>query len=373
MIGSIAYCTNVLPGADLDSALRELTTRFARVRAALGSSEPLPLGLWLSARAAGEIADADAARRVRDRLAAAGLAVVGLNGFPFGDFHEARVKHAVYRPDWTRPERLAFTLHLARTLVELLPEGARSASISTLPLGWRSAFTNEGCGSGIGLAASLLERAADALADIEASRGVRITLDLEPEPGCALDRSGHLVELFERCLRGDRRRRHLGVCHDICHAAVMFEDQEAALAAYRRAGIRVGKVQISSALECDGTAEAIAELARFDEPRYLHQTCVREVDGATRLFEDLPAAMPHVAGRVSRTHFHVPIHLDRIGSLRTTRGEIGRCLAALSTDDPPALEIETYAWSVLPEALRPAELADGIAAEWRSLAREPLR
>jgi sugar phosphate isomerase/epimerase len=340
------------------------------VREALATRDPLPLGLWLSARAAGEIADADDARRVRDRLAAAGLVVVGLNGFPFGDFHQARVKHAVYRPDWTKPERLAFTLHLARTLVELLPEGTRCASISTLPLGWRTNFSTEGCGAGVGLAASLLERAADGLADIEASRGVRLTLDLEPEPGCVLDRSEHVVELFDRCLRGERRRRHLGVCHDICHAAVMFEPQEQALAAYRSAGIRVGKVQISSAPECDGSVEAVAQLARFGEPRYLHQTCVRERNGATRFFEDLPDALPHAASGVARTHFHVPIHLDRIGALGTTRAEIGRCLAALASDDPPALEIETYAWSVLPDELRPAELAEGIAAEWLSISGE---
>jgi xylose isomerase len=57
-----------------------------------------------------------------------------------------------------------------------------------VPIGWRPDFSNEGCGASVGLAASQLEWMAGKLAELEESTGVRITLDLEPEPGCMLDR-----------------------------------------------------------------------------------------------------------------------------------------------------------------------------------------
>jgi predicted regulator of amino acid metabolism with ACT domain len=56
----------------------------------------------------------------------------------------------------------------------------------------------------------------------------------------------------------------------------MFEDQREVLRRYAEAGIRVNKVQISSALDVDvrtiGVAAAIEHLRAFAEPRYLHQT-----------------------------------------------------------------------------------------------------
>ncbi len=390
---AIAYCTNVHAGADVAETLRQLETHALRVRELVSPGEPLPIGLWLSALAAGELDSPARVAELRERLDRLGLAVVTLNGFPFIDFHGHAIKHAVYEPHWARPERLAYTVRLANILVDLLPPGTRHASISTVPIGWRPTFTNEGCAASVGIAASQLEAMAAHCARIERERGVRLHVDLEPEPGCLLDRSSDAVELFAQCFPGSElARRHLGICHDICHAAVMFEPQRTALAAYRDAGIRVGKVQVSSAIEADGSRESLTMLRRFDEPKYLHQTCIRPEalrSGSLgsparediRFFEDLGSALGVPPRGVARTHFHVPIHLatlgDELAPLVTTQREIGACMDALREfglldgDDAPTLEIETYAWTVLPEPLRPTTLAEGIAREIRWL-REAL-
>lgn len=347
----------------------------ARVRELVAPSERLGIGLWLSARAAAELPTRDDARRLRDRLDSLGLVVTTLNGFPYGDFHRERVKHAVYEPHWAQRERVVYTMRLAEILSDLVPPGTAHASISTLPIGWRSTFLGDGCGGNVGLAIAHLEAVAHHLARIEAERGIRITVDLEPEPGCLLDRARHVVDLFDQALRGDVARRHLGVCHDICHAAVMFEAQHDVVATYRDAGIQVNKVQVSSAIACDGSDAAVAQLAEFAEPRYLHQTCVRDERGDVRFFEDLPAALAARPRGTWRTHFHVPIHVESIGALTTTRSDIDRLLETLGADRP-ILEVETYAWSVLPRELRPGQLAEGIAAElsWlRSTLEEPRR
>ncbi len=368
---NIGYCTNVHAGATLDQTRENLRTHAVAVRDAMGRDGPLGIGLWLSAGAVREIVATDGATAFADWLGEAGLDVFTINGFPYGDFHKPVVKHDVYRPDWSTPQRLAYTLDLARILAAVRDDG--EGGISTLPLGWGPWLTDDG----VTAAAANLRRAALALADIEQATGVLVHLDLEPEPGCTLQRATDVVRLFDRYLLtgtdDDLIRRHLRVCHDICHAAVMFEDQAAMLAAYDAVGVQVGKVQVSSAVRAqfdDADGDVVrAALGRFREERYLHQTMVRTAQSAEPVFyEDLPDALAVAtpAGEW-RVHFHVPIFLDRLGPLWTTAHEIDTWL--LLVRDRPEIchfEVETYAWDVMP-AEHKRTLAEDIAAELRWL------
>jgi sugar phosphate isomerase/epimerase len=389
----LTYCTNVHAGRNLAETEANLDRFAPRVRELTAPETepdaPIGLGLWLSASSARELRADGGAAGLRDRLLAKGLHVVTFNGFPYGDFHADVVKHAVYEPHWADPKRLAYTIDLANLLVDLLPDGVTEASISTLPIGWRTSFTNEGCGCSVGMAAAQLVEAAKALRALEDRTGVCIHLDLEPEPGCVLDVSQDVVDLFEQAFRpsdGVDHRRYLRVCHDVCHAAVMFEPQTAALRTYREHEIGVGKIQVSSAIEVDFDAiDDEEERARtldayrgFVEPRYLHQTMIRtgvEPHFDAEFFEDLPIAIANRAEHqvptgIWRTHFHVPIFTQGMNGWSSTQTEIERCLAALPKDLPlPMLEVETYAWDVLPNCLYAGDegLAAGIAEELRWL------
>jgi hypothetical protein len=367
-----AYCTNVLAGRTLDETRRNVVGTMGAVRSRVAPGGTLPIGLWLSARAAQELAaEADGARRLRDELAGAGLAVATLNGFPYHDFHQPTVKHQVYEPHWADVRRLIHTTMLADLLVDLLPPGVRRASVSTLPLGWRERFSLEGCGASVGLAGAMLEQLAAHLARLEDRTGTRVTVDLEPEPGCMLDRAADVAGFFGHALRsragGPDVRRYVGVCHDTCHSAVMFEGQREALRAYRDAGIGVHKVQVSSAIEADGSPDSLLVLSTFAEPRWLHQTCVRRGDGSVGFWEDLPFALASGTQGTWRTHFHVPVFAPRLGALATTQSAILECfgeLASWPADERPQLEVETYAWDALPDGARDGEaLASGIARE----------
>ena len=71
-----------------------------------------------------------------------------------------------------------------------------------------------------------------------------------------------------------------------------------------------------------------------------------------------------------RTHFHVPIFTQGMNAWSSTRSEIERCLASFPGDRPlPTIEVETYAWDVLPNCLYAGDegLASGIAEELRWL------
>lgn len=372
----IGYCTNVHAGADLEQVKANLERYACAVKRMVRPDAPLGVGLWLSAAAARRIIEANTVAAFADWLGERGLAPMTFNGFPYGDFHQESVKYDVYAPNWCDPRRLEYTRELARILAGLIPAGAE-AGISTLPIGWKPEVASQVAQR---CAAENLIAMATELETLESETGRHLHVDLEPEPGCLLETSSDVVHFFETHLDGrhdaDMLRRRLRVCHDICHAAVMFEEQSDALAAYAKAGVAVGKVQVSSALAVDFTAMndaqvsvAVAPLRDFAEDRYLHQTTVRAMPGGpVEFFDDLCLALDACAGCPNgewRVHFHVPIDLDRFGALKTTSNQIKKLLEAPIASGISAFEIETYAWDVLPPALRTHDLAAGIAREWR--------
>jgi len=347
-------------------------THATAVKALVSPAAPMGVGLWLSVDAVTELVDGKRIDELRDLLAEHGLLAYTFNGFPYGDFHETVVKHRVYEPDWTDPARLAYTCNLAAILTTLLAPGDEG-SVSTLPIGWPSGTRDA---DRMRTAGAALRELAQHLETLEETTGRLVHVDLEPEPGCLLEFGADVEAFFGRWFPsgadGDRARRYLRVCHDVCHAAVMFEEQEAVLRAYAMAGIRVGKVQLSNAVAVDletfatdhGRAAALEALSAFGEDRYLHQTTVN-LDGELTCFEDLPAALAAGPRRGHwRVHYHVPVFLDGFGPLDTTQKQLAECIALAPTlSDVRHYEVETYAWGVLPPELRAADLASGIARE----------
>jgi hypothetical protein len=65
-----------------------------------------------------------------------------------------------------------------------------------------------------------------------------------------------------------------------------------------------------------------------------------------------------------RIHFHVPIFLERLGELETTRAATAAALAvhranALSRH----VEIETYTWDVLPDEFKTGDIVEYVSRE----------
>tara|TARA_R110002096_G_scaffold418953_3_gene623323 strand:- start:118 stop:1269 length:1152 start_codon:yes stop_codon:yes gene_type:complete len=376
----LTYCSNVHPAPDLASqlaALRDHTAPIAQM--ARERDRAFGLGGWWPWTLVEELSEnATALAQLRDAMAAIDVPLWTLNAFPFGDFHELVVKTKVYMPDWGEQERLLYTRRCAEVGATFLKQGD-VLPISTLPLGYR------GRGAApvdFELMAGNLARAAGFFASVEEKTGVRCVLALEPEPNCLLETVKQTAAfLDERLFHGacsmlpeTTLRRHLGVCVDLCHLAVLDEDPLNALADLRKRDIEVPKIQVSSCLEVR-RPEGIEELLTFAEPRYLHQTAA--ANGARSIDLDGVAIRQYEfehAGRV-RTHFHVPLYWDADGQLGSTQKEVRRVLEALAagSDPVPLLEVETYTWSVLGDKFGDAPLAermqrelDWVAAFWKS-------
>lgn len=372
----IGYCTNVHAGVDLAQTRANLERHALGVKQKFSPDAPMGVGLWLAAPAAAQLLEGSELQVFRDWLTEIGLTPFTFNGFPFGDFHRDVVKHDVYLPTWYERERFDYTLNLIEIQHALLPDGMEG-SISTLPIAWGNPAPTD---DQLGEAATNLRAVSDRLWQLEQETGRLIHVCLEPEPGCVLQVSADVVRLFQDHLLPsgdeDRIRRYLRVCHDVCHAVVMFEEQADVLRAYESAGIAVGKVQVSSAIVVpfekispSDRAAAMQQLSKFAEDRYLHQTCTRARDDEATFWEDLPTAIDAVEDAAAltdewRIHFHVPIYLERFGLLETSQSQVTDCLrAAAATPGLTHFEVETYAWGVLPQSLQQHELADGIAQE----------
>lgn len=370
----LGYCSNVHPAEVLDDVICLFGTVLADVRAAR-ALERMASGLWLSAAAVGALESKGARANFRARLADAGIELRTLNAFPYGDFHSRAIKEGVFVPDWADERRLQYTLAAAEVLAECLPPDAPEGTISTVPLGLRATWAAEKENRATG---QLLEAARE-LDRLAARTGRLIRVCLEPEPGATLERADQTAAFFDGwllpaadALRVPREivRRHLGVCFDVCHQSVLFENPADALARLLDAGVGVGKIQLSCALEAPD-AQSKTALAAYAEPRYLHQVRVRDddhLDGVPDLDQALgDGALPR--DRPWRVHFHVPVHRDRYpGGLTGTRADVLGVLDFLAARRTfaPHLEVETYTWLVLPEGERPsndAELVGAIAAE----------
>jgi sugar phosphate isomerase/epimerase len=302
------------------------------------------------------------------------------------------VKEAVYRPDWSDPRRVEYTLQAARAAGRLAPAGA------TVPISTLAGAAKSACGPAAQVAiCHHLGRVAAGLARLEQEMGREIVLALEPEPFTQLETVAETVEFFQSQVWARRSaaqaghaaaggdtaqaesqlRRHLGVCYDTCHQAVEFEDGKAAIARLDGAGVRIAKVQLSSALRTDAAAErpaTLAALERFHEPRWLHQSFLRSPDGSIQGHLDLDAGIAALAAAPSgaelRVHYHVPIDRTEIGVLATTRSELAAVAsAARALSVAPVFEVETYTFPSLPAGAEPRRLSDALIAELREARR----
>jgi sugar phosphate isomerase/epimerase len=387
----LTYCSNIHPGESWASVRENFDRYVLPVRDDLAPGQPFGVGLRLSAEAAGELAQEDRLGEFSDFLTAHGLYVFTLNGFPYGPFHGQPVKEEVYLPNWMQAERLHYTDRLATLLESLLPEGVEG-TISTVPGAFAPLVRGTADAEQM---ATQMARHVVHLHRIYERSGKRIALALEPEPCCYLETVAETVRFFEERLFGRGAvavvreelgtsemtaeallREHLTVCFDACHMAVEFEEPAEALDAFARAGIQIGKFQISAGLRVEFTGDPHEDarlrerLEEFADPVYLHQVVERGRGGALRRYLDLPEALRASADdptrREWRIHFHVPLFREQLGPFQSTQFYLRELIGLLRGKSAGAhWEVETYTWDVLPPEFRGEGVVTAVARELR--------
>lgn len=374
----LSYCSNIHAGETWDATFQNLKIYIPEVKKRLAHKGAFGIGLRLSHEAALVLERPDRLQEFQDWLKKSNAYIYTLNCFPYGGFHRTKVKEQVHAPDWTTEARRDYTIRCFRILAQLLPEGMEGG-ISTSPLSYRHWFsTDVEKEAAFAQATTHLIDVVEELVRLRRETGKLLHLDIEPEPDGLLENSEELISYFKNWLlskgKGVLSKRlgivekeasalildHLQVCYDVCHFAIGYEKPKNTFLKFKKAGIGIGKIQLSAALKLlipDSTNERFSigkRLEEFADTTYLHQVVARTQGGGLLSYPDLPQAITQLNATEDlewRVHFHVPIFLENYGTFQSTREDIVEVLKLVKADPSITqhLEVETYTWEVLPE------------------------
>ncbi|MBV8255937.1 MAG: metabolite traffic protein EboE [Chitinophaga sp.] len=389
--GQLSYCSNIHPGESWTDHFQQLQLHVPVIKQQVSPHQPFGIGLRLANTASLELAKEEPLTAFRQWLQENDCYVFTMNGFPYGSFHDTVVKDQVHAPDWTSPDRVAYTIRLFRILAALLPEGMEG-SISTSPLSykyWCNRCEEEK--NSVTESATLnILLIVEQLVKIHRGGGPLMHLDIEPEPDGLLENSAEYIDWFRHTLmpagipflqdkfRVDEAtavawlKNHIRLCYDVCHFALVYENPTDVLRQMEAYGLKTGKIQISAALksamptDTDKRKIVLDAFRQFEEPVYLHQVIAQTASGSLIHYPDLPQALADGYNQEVnqwRSHFHVPVFLDRYEVLESTQSDILDVLQ-LQRQQPfaPHLEVETYTWDVLPSGLK-QEIAASVSRE----------
>jgi hypothetical protein len=371
--GHLSYCSNIHPGEDWKEHFAVLQSSIPQIKADVCPDAPMGIGLRLANQASIDLSNNQNFESFKNWLTANDCYVFTMNGFPFGNFHHSVVKDKVHAPDWTTCERRDYTIRMFNLLANLLPENLTEGGISTSPLSYRFWWsTEDSLKQATAKATKNMISVVEALIDLKERSGKTLHLDIEPEPDGILENSDEFIKWYNNYLLplGIEHlqakgltvteatiaiKTHIQLCYDVCHFAVGYEAPKDVLAKLNAEQLKVGKIQISSALKVDFNANAKEKLkviAQYNEPIYLHQVVAQKKDGSFAKFPDLSEAITGFDDTIEtwRVHFHVPLFLEQYGLLGSTQSDIVDTIN-LHKETPftQHLEIETYTWGVLPK------------------------
>jgi sugar phosphate isomerase/epimerase len=352
----ITYCTNIHPGESWDEIFSNLNSYALKIKKTVCPEDSFPIGLRLSNLASLEL-DYNTSAQFLDWCMENDCYVPTINGFPYGSFHSTEIKEKVYIPDWRSTERIDYTIRLAGLLDAWLPSGI-TGSISTVPIGFKKHIVDKDYNQIKQNLVTVLEH----FARIKQKSGKEILLSLETEPGCVLETTADVITFFEHMKFPEELRECIGVCFDCCHHAVEFENPAESLTLLSEAGIKIGKVQVSSALSMKNFDSK--SLKKFSEPCYLHQVVIRREDGSLIRYNDIQEVLDNhqkSAEEELRIHFHIPVFIESVNGYETTRSFIENIIPLVQRN--LLLEVETYTWYILPPELQMDSVTDSIIRE----------
>jgi len=369
------YCTNIHDGENWETTFNNLKAHIPVVKKEVATDVSFGIGLRLSNKASEELQNENNLLHFKQWLDTNNLYVFTMNGFPYGNFHNEIVKDLVHAPDWTTTKRVIYTKRLFNQLAYLLPE-EQEGGISSSPISYKHWHNTENAKEKVlktgakNLATIVLH-----LSEIEKETGKYLHLDIEPEPDGMIENTSEFLSFYNDYLLPiacksiqeatgiDSEKaqaliyRHITICYDVCHFSLAFEAPKDTFARLKKHHIKVGKIQISSALKIifdTKNNEAIWEsLSTFNESTYLHQV-TEKINDDVIVYNDLPLVLAKKKNHSElRAHFHVPIFLETFRNLQSTQDQIIEVMEYIKKEAiSNHIEVETYTWNVLPDELK---------------------
>lgn len=378
--GHLSYCTNIHAGESWSEHFESLQKYIPAIKQKVSPDKPFGIGLRLSNVASLDLYKEENLVSFKAWLSQNNCYVFTMNGFPYGSFHQTKVKEHVHTPDWTTIDRVDYTIRLALILSALLPDGMEGG-ISTSPLSYKHWHKEANkLSSACENATMNVLQVAEQLIKINQASGKLIHIDIEPEPDGLLETGTEFIDWYLQyllplgipfiqqkfnCSKEEAEsliKDHVQLCYDVCHFAVGYEDHTSIINTLKHENIKTGKIQISAAIKAKLPPVAqernhiIEAFNNFNESTYLHQVIALQNTGVLLRYPDLPEALNddyNLTVTEWRAHFHVPVFINDFGALQSTQQDI-KDVIAIHRRQPftTHLEIETYTWEVLPDELK---------------------
>jgi len=286
--------------------------------------------------------------------------ISSINGFVYRDFHEKNIKEKIYHPDWSFNERILYTIDLINIL-HGLKKKIKSLSISTVPISYSFWVKKK-------YKCYLLYKSSKNILKVMPILlyTKNIHLDIEPEPDCTLYNVETFITFFNKWLipiaknktifKTSDVRFYIRICYDICHFSVMFVNHVNAALSLNKNKIKIGKIQVSSALELVVPKDKFSKknllknLLFIRKSSFLHQ--VTEKDGTKFItYSDIKYSIKKFVNKTNnilRIHCHTPIYKHAINKLSTTHLDTYNALKYfLFKLNIYHIEIETYTHDLL--------------------------
>lgn len=381
----LSYSTNIHPAEGWEDTFKNLSDHIPSIKSKIAEDNPFGVGLSLTNKASMELGKDYNLIFFKEWLEKNNLYVYTINSYLYGNPKLNLIKDLAHVPDWTNTDRPLYTKRLIKQLAYLMPEGA-TGSISTSPLSYRFWHTSNALlENSYEKAAKHLTKIICELYKVECKTGKYIHLDLEPESDSLIENSNEVIHFFRGYLvpsgsaylkaklnisdtqAEEMVYKYINICYDVCHFSLAFEEPELTFKRFEQTGIKIGKVQLSSALKIvspnNGNELVKQNLLLIKDSGFLHQVRERVGDEVVK-YHDFPLVL-HKKELINelRAQFHVPVFMEKFGYLSSTQDQLLKVIDYMKEKHiSDHIEVETYTWEVLPWELQ-KNLSDSIVRE----------
>ena len=293
-----------------------------------------------------------------------------INGFVYQTFHQKYIKDKIYYPDWTSIDRVTYTQNLINIL-NILIKHDHEGSISTSPISY-TPWIKYRYNSYILFSAS--KNLTDVIKFLIQNTKKNIHIDIEPEPHCTIESSKNFIHFFNAWLLPISKKyiqkdlnitskkietltkKYIRICYDICHLSVNFEKHQNAIQRLKKNNIKIGKIQVSSALTFKmpqthiKKKDIIETLLTLKNSPFLHQTNEKDKTNIKK-YRDISYALKDFHKKENnefKIHCHMPLYLKKYKNIDTTHDETEAALKLLLDEIKiKHIEIETYTHSMI--------------------------
>lgn len=362
---SLTYCSNIFKERNLATLIFKLN-EYALYLRNYFKCKYIGLGLCMSNSLINKIRTHVQLTYLKKWINKHNLYLASLNAFVYKPFHTTKIKEFIYYPDWSTKARVIYTKKNIYFLNNVITK-IKNASISTSPLTFKSWVIDRNKKYFYFKASVNMLNIVNLLINIYNDNKNYIHLDVEPEPRCLLESFDDFLYFFIQWLKPnsgyylesayvkkkDRYlKKYINLCYDICHFSVDYYNHTNIIKSILDNKIKIGKIQISSALEVNVTDKnkkiIINELFFLRKSKFLHQNTLVTSNKIIKSI-DIDFNKYYHDGDKIRIHCHMPVHLAAYKrTLKTTNSESKSVLLAiLNNIKVKHIEIETYTYDIL--------------------------